>query len=440
MKYANADVRKQFFTEMFTRDISLEDCVLDLIDNSIDSFLLKKAIPVSQLIFGPQPSPAKWSPGKIEVSCNERQIKVVDRCGGIPRKRAEHEIFCFGHDPSDTPGKLGAYGVGMKRALFKIGNKFEITSRTAAEGFQASLTIDKWIDDPKWKIPLEYVPGSGSESSAGTAITITDLHDEVALRIREGGVPKTIHSDAASTYPFFLKTCIDLSINTVPVDPQPIRLGEATGVLRAAREEFTFGGVNVKLVASVAAGERKDELAGWYILCNGRAVVRANKDNLTGWGTDMASYQPKYRGFVGIASFESDDPLSLPWTTTKRNINRESAVFLRTRNLMTSMSKPVLTFLSAQYPTEVTTETDEIRNAVGDVRQVSFSEIALRPSAGFSYTPPKKRTKTMDWVRYQALISKLDKVRRHLRRPTMGSSEIGKYALEHFIKTECGSD
>lgn len=48
MRYANAEVRKQFFTEMFTRDITLEDCVLDLIDNSIDSFLLKQGISISR--------------------------------------------------------------------------------------------------------------------------------------------------------------------------------------------------------------------------------------------------------------------------------------------------------------------------------------------------------------------------------------------------------
>jgi hypothetical protein len=59
MRYASAEVRKQFFIDMFTRDISLEDCVLDLIDNSIDSYLLKHGISISQLIFGPDPDGAK---------------------------------------------------------------------------------------------------------------------------------------------------------------------------------------------------------------------------------------------------------------------------------------------------------------------------------------------------------------------------------------------
>ena len=440
MRYASAEVRKQFFIDMFTRDISLEDCVLDLIDNSIDSYLLKHGISISELIFGPDPNGAKRGFGRIDVTCNERQIKVVDRCGGIPRKRAMDEIFCFGHDPDDQAGKLGAYGVGMKRALFKIGNKFDIVSRTETEGFEVSLTIDDWAKEKDWRVPIKFVDGADSEKQAGTSITISGLREEVALRIKEGGVPNNILSDAATTYPYFLNQCVKLRINEIDVPPKTISLGESDGIVTAAREKLTYNGVRVNLAATIAPGQRTTEEAGWYILCNGRAVVRANKDDLTGWGPDLASFQPKYRSFVGLASFESDQPLSLPWTTTKRDINRESAVFIHTRNLMVTMSKPILTFLNSQYPSDAATEVGDIRNAVGGVKEVSFREIASKPTAGFSYTPPRKKEKKNDWVRFQAPIALLDKVRRHLRRPSLTPSDIGRYTLDHFVKTECGTD
>lgn len=440
MRYASAEVRKQFFIDMFTRDISLEDCVLDLIDNSIDSHLFKNGISISKLIFAPDANGAKRELGKIDVTCNERQIKVVDKCGGISRKRAMEEIFCFGHDPDAQSGILGAYGVGMKRALFKIGNKFDIVSQTATEGFEVSLTIDEWAEDKDWRVPIKWVEGAGSEKQAGTSITISDLREEVALRIKEGGVPKNIHNDAATTYPFFLNQCVRLRINETDVLPKTIGLGEFEGVVRAAREKLSYNGVNVTLVATVAPGQRTAEQAGWYILCNGRAVIRANKDELTGWGSDLASFHPKYGSFVGLASFESDQPLSLPWTTTKRDINRESAVFIHTRNLMVTMSKPILTFLNRQYPSDTTTEAGYVRNVVDGVKEVSFREIASQPTSGFSYTPPKKKEKKNDWVRYQAPIALLDKVRRHLRRPTMSPSDIGVHTFDHFVKTECGTD
>jgi len=440
MRYASAEVRKQFFIEMFTRDISLEDCVLDLIDNSIDSHLLKSKTSISQLIFGPDANEAKRDLGRIDVTCNHRQIRVVDKCGGIPRKRATDEIFCFGHDEGDQAGKLGAYGVGMKRALFKIGNKFDIVSRTATEGFEVSLTLDEWAKEEQWRVPIKYVDGAGSEKQAGTSITISELREEVALRIKGGGVPNRILDDAATTYPYFLNECVTLRINETDVNPKAISLGESEGVVRAAKEELTYDGVRVTLVATVAPGQRTTEQAGWYILCNGRAVIRANKDELTGWGDELGSFQPKHRSFVGIASFESGEPLSLPWTTTKRNINRESAVFLHTRNLMVTMSKPIVTFLNSQYPGDPTPEVDSIRTAVGGVQEVKFRDIASKPTAAFSYTPPKKEVRKNDWVRFQAPITSLDKVRRRLRRPSLSPSEIGRYTLDHFVKTECGTD
>lgn len=437
MRYASAEVRKQFFIEMFTRDISLEDCVLDLIDNSLDSYLQKHDTSISQLVFGPDGNPKADDLGKIDVTCNERQVKVVDTCGGIVRQRAMGEVFCFGHDEGDQVGKLGAYGVGMKRALFKIGNNFHIISRTPKEGFEVTFRLDEWAETEDWKIPIKFIGGADSEKKAGTSITVTELHNEVALRIKEGGVPNNILDDAATTYPYFLGQCVRLRINDTDVNPEPIKLGELHGVLRAASEKFEQDGVKVTLAATVAPGQRTAEEAGWYILCNGRVVVRADKTNLTGWANELASFQPKYRSFVGIASFESDDPLSLPWTTTKRDLNRESSVFIRARGLMATMSKPILTFLNSQYSSDTTVEVADIRDAVGGVKEVSFKDIAAKPATGFLYTPMKKREKKTECVRFQADVSSLDKVRRHLRRPSLGASDIGKLTLSHYVKTEC---
>jgi len=437
MKYASAEVRKQFFIDMFTRDISLEDCVLDLIDNSVDAYLLKHETSISELVFGPDGNPAAHELGKIDVTCTERQIKVVDTCGGILRKRAMGEVFCFGHDEDDQVGKLGAYGVGMKRALFKIGNHFHIVSRTPQEGFEVTFKLDEWADRKEWNIPITFIEGAGSEKKAGTSITVTELHDEVALRIKEGGVPKNILEDASTTYPYFLGQCVRLRINDTDVNPEPIKLGELDGVLRAAHEKFVQDRVVVTLAATVAPGQRKAEDAGWYILCNGRVVVHADKTNLTGWSNDLASFQPKYRSFVGIASFESEDPLNLPWTTTKRDLNRESGVFIRARALMATMSKPILTFLNSQYSGDTTVEVADIRDAVGGVKEVSFKDIAAKPTTGFLYSPPKRKEKKTEWVRFQADVSSLDKVRRRLRRPNMGAGDIGKLTLSHYVKTEC---
>ena len=55
MPQANAHPKKRFFVEMFTRDIPLLDCVLDLIDNCFDGLARTgrlKMNTVSDSIFG----------------------------------------------------------------------------------------------------------------------------------------------------------------------------------------------------------------------------------------------------------------------------------------------------------------------------------------------------------------------------------------------------
>ena len=47
---ADASPTKGFFLEMFVRDLSLEDCILDLVDNSVDSLIKSRGIDVSKIL------------------------------------------------------------------------------------------------------------------------------------------------------------------------------------------------------------------------------------------------------------------------------------------------------------------------------------------------------------------------------------------------------
>lgn len=47
---ADARPTKELFLEMFVRDLSLEDCILDLVDNSIDSLIRIRDIDVSEAL------------------------------------------------------------------------------------------------------------------------------------------------------------------------------------------------------------------------------------------------------------------------------------------------------------------------------------------------------------------------------------------------------
>ena len=59
----------------------------------------------------------------ISVSVSKDSVVVTDNAEGIDFESAKEEVFRFGHSAQhqNTRDRLSVYGIGMKRALFKIG-------------------------------------------------------------------------------------------------------------------------------------------------------------------------------------------------------------------------------------------------------------------------------------------------------------------------------
>jgi hypothetical protein len=186
--YASAYPRKRFFVEMFTRDVTLADCILDLIDNAIDGLVRTRNLDLQECLLAKAGRPAgRTKLPTIRVAYNKARFEITDNCGGIPLAEARDEAFNFGHSPSyvssGPAGRLGVYGIGLKRAVFKMGREFAVTSRTIDDGFHLELPVDKWLDRDEgpsdWRIPLTPTGGAATLDDAGTHIEVRRLRDEV---------------------------------------------------------------------------------------------------------------------------------------------------------------------------------------------------------------------------------------------------------------------
>ena len=350
MTTVKAYPRKQFFIEMFTRDITLEDCILDLIDNAMDSYLRTRRIDVGAEVFGQNDGVLPPHPGLIRIDFSQEQFTISDNCGGIDRKAAEDDVFCFGHGKETKPaGGLGVYGIGLKRAIFKLGNLTVIDSSTAEGGFTVRIDVSTWSKEEDdlasdWTFPIEDHPEKVTQWGAGTKITITGLHDEVKIRMSDGALDGALRRIVAQTYAVFLGEHVSVTLNDVPIERTFLPLGGSPEI-EPGFEKFVDGGVTCTLLATLAPQPlRRLESAGWYVICNGRVVLAADKSEVTGWGAAvLPTFQPKYRPFVGVALFMAGDPSLLPWTTSKRGLNRESILFQKVRGRMAGIAKPVLT-------------------------------------------------------------------------------------------------
>ncbi len=449
MPKAKAYPRKRFFIEMFTRDLTLSDCILDLIDNSIDGLIRTKQINLKETLLYDQDNQIDKDRKLpvIKLKLSNKEFNIIDNCGGIEYEHALDEVFNFGHKPdyhtNNSGVQLGVYGVGLKRAIFKIGDYFFIESHAIKNGFRTEVkSLNEWVKEDKtledWTFPIIKLEKAKSDTSAGTQLTIKNLHDEAKTSIDDPIFIPQLSNEVAKVYALFLEKYVRIMINGEIIYPIQIPFGESEEI-KSAHKKFIINGVDVNLYASLAKrderGQWKSELAGWYVACNGRIVVVANKDDLTGWGGGaLPQFHSKYRGFVGLALFQSDDPYKLPWTTSKRGLYRESITYQKMRNEMRSISRPVLSFLDNMYPGDLKEELRQ-RDTANKIKEVDIRKISQREESNFEYKQEKKKSKrTTASIQYTVDKSDIEKVKKYLNDPQISNSDIGRRTFIEFMK------
>lgn len=440
--FANAEPTKRFFIEMLIRDITLEDAILDLIDNAVDSLCRLKQIDVSEKMLRETHMLDDITQlPLINIQITKDEFKIEDKCGGIDFESAKNEIFRFGKVLSSEQASLSVYGIGLKRAIFKLGRKIEIQSKTINSGFIVKIDVDEWIKEPDdWRFSIEEVNGASSSEEAGTIIIVQNLNEEILFRLNDGRFESNFNRLVSSAYPLFLDKHLRIHFNNIPIKPQMFPMGKSEKV-KPAFKKFEYENVSITFFVGLSeriGGEWNTERAGWYVICNGRVVVFADKTQLTGWGDGSAQFVGKYRGFLGIAFFFSSNPEKLPWTTTKRGLNRESKVFQYAKGQMNIYSRPVLNFLNKMYSSGELEEPAE-RDVAEKIKSTELYDLASAEESSFKVSLERKRKKDTSSaiVRYKAQIKDLEKVRKALEKPDWSNSDIGKYALEYLIKQEC---
>jgi len=143
-KTANAFPFKKFFIDMLTKDISPQSCILDLVDNSLHSLIARQKLDMAAGFYRNRKVHIRGTP-EIHITMSADKLVVRDTCGGIERREAEEHVFRFGKaEVDEDTGGLGVYGIGMKRAIFKMGTYASVNSKTRNDLFQVDMDIPKW--------------------------------------------------------------------------------------------------------------------------------------------------------------------------------------------------------------------------------------------------------------------------------------------------------
>jgi hypothetical protein len=332
-----------------TRDATTEACIFDLIDNAVDAArnsLLAELSPKNRASARKQASESYFH-FAIKLSLNQSGLKIADNCGGIAIEQLKTMVMRFGSLSEPSMG-IGAFGLGLNRAMFKLGKMTHLTTDTGNERAELVLNIDKYIhDEDDWELPAEEVQSTGKP---GTSIEIRQLDEQASKFFGDERWVKGLIRELGRRYGRFIAKKLTLSVNDVLVQNEEVQIRENSPFDTQTKLLKSEEGVIIEIECGQhlyhrfafepgydrAQNRRLTAQYGWTIFCNDRAVIISDKTTKTGWDTKFHS---EFYGFVGNVNFIDVDSRKLPWNTTKTDVNLNNEAYQMALRSMRAFAK-----------------------------------------------------------------------------------------------------
>jgi hypothetical protein len=434
---------------MITRDISLEDCILDLIDNSVDNaWRLEGGHPTD---LDQHVDLTKYT---VEISATESGFSIVDNCGGMSLKIAEEYAFTFGRKITENfeNFSIGVYGIGMKRAVFKIGEKIEVHSTYVDQGksksFRVPIDVPAWLaveNEKQWDFPIF---DAKPLTRPGVEIVVSTLTSDTSTSFGSPQFQNDLRRIIARDYMLHLHYGLNINLNGKPVKGWNIELRESEA-FQSARESYEDktdkrGSVRVEIIAGMASAPpdtndaddaESDDRFGWYVVCNGRVVLAGDKTVASGWGTDgWPQWHGQYNGFVGIIMFSSANAALLPLTTTKRSVDTSSGVYRRSLPKMREVSKTWTSYTNFRKQS-----LDEAKVAEAATRPMTIFSIPRREAVSLPRLTPKPKERVAN-INYSMPLARVRKLAAAFGNINMQYREIGIRTFDYAYDENVGVD
>ena len=248
--------------KMFRHDgHSFEEYMGELLDNSLDANATNCNISIKETQIKPNSR-------KMKV----KEILIADNGKGMSLKKIQ-EILCTGISNLDTTKAMGNFGVGLKSALYSLGDSFELLSKTK-NGQLIKVSAD--FNNSKRK-NFEILVLNPSKDDAdcfktfsgnmGTLIKITNTNPNVVKYKSESFIEYL-----SKTYNKKLDN-INIIVNEKKISPI-CPLGSVDKKLKESSS--LFKGVNVKIISNKKEAQAKHR--GIYFYINDRLVnIKSNQ-------------------------------------------------------------------------------------------------------------------------------------------------------------------
>jgi hypothetical protein len=424
----NAAPTKRFFISVLIKDIQFIDAIVELVDNSVDSGRSKRG-------------GGDFTGIVIDINYTDTQFSIADNAPGISLEVAKMSAFRFGRPDNApiTPGAVGEFGVGMKRALFKIGRHFVVSSRTEKEFFSVDVDVEEWEAQPEtdpngWNFVIKTAGTNEDAAKTGTTIVVDGLFDYAVEELKSVSFDTRLITILKEAHANSITSGLQIIVNKTPVSANPATLlssSELSPISSQQVLEIDGKQVTVRIIAGIEEEKLAD--AGWYVYCNGRQIERAEKTDHTGWNSAIEGGEkiPKphwqFRRFRGYLFFESDFPDVLPWNTTKTGLNIEAPAFRRIRSDMNSAMLQVIGFLN-QLDAD---DEGPLSASVNAAPKVQLTNLPENPTFLFEAAPSKPQPKRTR-IAYSKDTDIVDAVKDSLG--VKSNKEVGEQTFDYYVR------
>lgn len=332
---ANPDVLENTLTQ----DITTLEAIYDLIDNSIDA-ARRDIFTNKNFTADDYGMPRDYSGYSIDVVVNDKEISIVDNCLGFSKEELENKSLTLGQSSNHEFG-IGQYGIGLKRSLLKIGNKYTLNTDDEKHRFKVNFT-NKDFNSEKGFISSSILKSNNRKM---TSLKINNLKQAILPDIKSEIWYENAIEGMNQRYTIYLEKGLRISIKYFENKPKEIKSSlvklrhdskfksfkrsyklnkDVTVIISAGiHSKYKFKG---ELDYSVSENRKITNEYGIYIICNDRVIVASSKEKMHGWKTNWHS---EYNGFICIVRFISQNPSLLPINTAKTAIQADSAIFLK---------------------------------------------------------------------------------------------------------------
>lgn len=380
---------KRFFVAMLPRDIELGDAILDLVDNSIDGAMRQRRQSLSD--------PDVYKGFRCNLEISEKEFRITDNCGGIPKENVD-AAFRLGRPQIDKDGDLptiGMYGIGMKRAIFKVGLEARVRSVTKGSASSVEYSED-WLDPDNDDFTLLIEEEDDKDHDDGVYIEIDKIKPDIAKQFARSSFINKLADSISEHFAYLMMKGFEVCLNGTTLKPRSIQVAISKDLkngIQPYNYTANFDGVEVDItvglyrrlttedeIESSTLGSDAVERAGISVICNDRVVLVSDRTARTGWGLgSVPRYHPQFRAIAGVVIFSADAASKLPISTTKRDLDTDSDVYVRALN---AVSEGIVTFTS--FTNKWKGKERETDSLIEQMERVEATSVALAAEHGIS--------------------------------------------------------